>query len=162
MKSFFLLSVLACFSFKIVYSQEIQNTSAKSVYAELGGPGLASINYDMRFGKRSDGLGFRAGFGGFSIDGISVLFVPVGLNYLIGRDNRNYLELGAAFTYVNFKESITSDNGNFTSSFGSLNLGYRLQPANGGFSFRVVITPVFGSGGFFPFYGGISFGYAFK
>ena len=40
--------------------------SAKVVYAEVGGPGLLSINYDMRFTPTTDGFGFRAGFGGWS------------------------------------------------------------------------------------------------
>ena len=40
---------------------------AKAIFFELGGPGLASINYDMRFSKSEKGLGARAGVGGFSI-----------------------------------------------------------------------------------------------
>ncbi len=44
--------------------------AAKTVYAEIGGPGLASANFDMRFKKQEDGLGFRVGVGGFSIVGI--------------------------------------------------------------------------------------------
>lgn len=158
MKKFLLITILGLSFSTAIYAQEPK--SAKNIYFELGGPGLASINYDMRFNKRNDGLGFRAGVGGFSIDEETALFFPIGLNYLIGKDNRNYLELGASFTYVNFKDGAGSGD-NFTSSFGCLSLGYRLQPANGGFLFRAAITPVFGSGYFIPFYGGISFGYAF-
>ena len=43
--------------------------AAKSMYFELGGPGIASFNFDFRFGKRQDGLGGRVGFGGFYVDG---------------------------------------------------------------------------------------------
>ena len=136
--------------------------SAKSVFFELGGPGLASFNFDTRFSKREDGFGGRIGFGGFSIksdgDNAGVIFIPIGLNYLLGRDNRNYFELGAGVTPV-----FASDggDGNFSSTFGHLNFGYRLQPQDGGFTFRAFITPVFASFGFIPYYGGVSFGYKF-
>jgi len=34
---------------------------------ELGGPGLASFNFDMRFSPREDGFGGSIGFGGFNV-----------------------------------------------------------------------------------------------
>lgn len=61
---------------------------AKSIYFELGGPGLASINFDTRFTKTEKGIGGRIGVGGFSIDGTGVVFVPVGVNYLLGKDSK--------------------------------------------------------------------------
>ena len=42
--------------------------ATKAAYVELGGAGIASINYDMRIMKKNDGLGFRIGIGGFSIN----------------------------------------------------------------------------------------------
>lgn len=141
-------------------------STAKAVYAELGGPGLASFNYDMRFKKQEAGLGFRVGGGGFSLsDGIGshsgVLSVPVGLNYLIGKDQKNYFEVGAGFTYINGSSKDDFSSENFSTSFGNLTLGYRLAPAKGGFFFKAQITPVFGSGFFIPYFGGIAFGYKF-
>lgn len=132
--------------------------AAKSIYFELGGPGLASINFDTRFTNKEGGLGGRVGVGGFSIDGSGAVFIPIAVNYLLGKDGKNYFELGGGVTPV-----IISDAGedNFTSTFGHLNFGYRLQPANGGFTFRAFISPVFGSWGFFPYWGGVSFGYKF-
>jgi hypothetical protein len=132
--------------------------AAKSVYFELGGPGLASFNYDTRFGPKEDGFGGRIGVGGFSIDGDGAVFVPVGLNYLLGKDSKNYFELGAGATPVFISGG---DGDNFTSTFGWVNFGYRLQPLNGGFTFRAFITPVFGEFGFIPYWGGVSFGYKF-
>src|SRR6218665_2902340 len=88
--------------------------AAKSVYGELGGPGIASINYDMRFQKKDNGLGFRVGIGGFSVrseysDGsserLSLFTVPLGLNYLIGNDGRHYFEVGAGATIVSLKNT---------------------------------------------------------
>lgn len=136
---------------------------AKSVYFELGGPGLASFNFDSRFGPREDGIGGRVGVGGFSLssdgDRVGVVFIPVGLNYLLGKDGKNYFELGGGVTPVIASSSFSDEN--FSSTFGHLTFGYRLQPANGGFTFRAFITPVFGGFGFIPYYGGVSFGYKF-
>jgi hypothetical protein len=36
-----------------------------------------------------------------------------------------------------------------------------MQPRSGGFTFRAFINPIFGSFGFVPYYGGVSFGYKF-
>jgi len=133
--------------------------SAKSVYFELGGPGLASINFDTRFSGKEGGIGGRVGVGGFTIGGEGVVFVPVGLNYLLGKDGKNYFEVGGGVSPV-FTSNINKDD-NFSTTFGYLNFGYRLQPSNGGFTFRAFMSPVFGSWGFWPYYGGVSFGYKF-
>ncbi|MEP6585004.1 MAG: hypothetical protein ABJA90_12095 [Ginsengibacter sp.] len=140
---------------------------AKAVYAEIGGPGLASANFDMRFQNSEDGFGFRAGIGGFSLsDGINnervgIITVPVGLNYLLGKDEKNYFEIGVGFTYINANAKDEFNSDNFSSSFGNLTLGYRLAPAKGGFMFKAQITPVFGKGFFIPYYAGLGFGYKF-
>ena len=119
---------------------------AKSFYVELGGPGLTSLNFDTRVGKKESGLGGRIGIGGFSLSttvsngtGTSsghatVIFIPLGLNYLLSKDDKNYLELGAGVTPI-FASASFSDQ-NFSSTFGHILVGYRLQPKNGGFTFR--------------------------
>lgn len=136
---------------------------AKAAYFELGGPGVASINYDMRFTKSESGIGGRVGIGGFSIgtgtSRATAIFIPVGLNYLLGKDGRNYFELGGGATIVSVKDNTT--NSDFGSTFGHLNFGYRLQPKDGGFFFRAAVNPVFGKGFFLPYYAGIAFGYKF-
>lgn len=138
-----------------------QQKAAKSIYFELGGPGLASFNFDSRFGPRENGLGGRIGFGGFSLGGVTAVFIPVGLNYLIGKDTKNYFELGAGITPLIASSDFASDGEAFSSTFGHLNFGYRFQPPVSGFTFRAFITPIFGSFGFLPYYGGVSFGYKF-
>ena len=135
--------------------------SAKSVYFELGGPGLASFNFDTRFGAKNDGIGGRIGIGGFSIDREGVVFIPIGINYLIGKDGKNFFEVGGGVTPLIASGSFTDDGSNFTTTFGHVLFGYRMQPANGGFTFRAFINPVFGSGFFVPYWGGLSFGYKF-
>jgi hypothetical protein len=137
----------------------LAQTAAKSIYAELGGPGLASFNFDTRFAKKEDGIGGRIGIGGFNIDGESLLAVPVGLTYLLGKDGKHYFELGGGFTYVKYKSDFYDDSGTFESSFGHLYFGYRVQPKEGGFLFRAAIVPIFNKDGFIPYYAGVSFGY---
>ena len=145
-----------------------QELKSQSVYFELGGHELASFNFDTRFAKKEDGIGGRIGIGGFALasdngnggtDRVGVVFIPVGINYLLGKDGRNYFELGAGVTPVIASSSFNSEN--FSTTFGHILFGYRMQPGNGGFTFRAFINPVFGEFGFIPYYAGISFGYKF-
>lgn len=153
--------LIAILLFTVSFNEVNAQSPAKAIFAEIGGPGLASFNYDQRFSKKEDGLGFRVGLGGFKIDDVGILTVPVALNYLLGKDEKNYFELGVGFTYVNAKDNSGSSDETFSGSFGHLNFGYRMAPKNGGFFFRAAINPIFGEGGFVPFYGGIGFGYKF-
>jgi len=155
MKKRYLLPAL----FTLLISFTKAQSSAKAVYAEIGGPGFASINYDMRFAKKEDGFGFRAGIGGFTIDNTSMTFFPMALNYITSKDQKNYFELGLGVTPVSVTNGGNSSN--LSSTFGHMNIGYRLQPKSGGFFFRAGITPIFGNGFFFPYYAGLSFGYKF-
>jgi hypothetical protein len=157
MRQIIVLLMLSSAFGNVTYGQ----TAAKAVYAEIGGPGLLSANFDMRFASKENGAGFRIGVGAFSVNSTSVVTVPLGLNYLIGKDKRNYFEVGAGFTYLNVKEKSTQSSKNFKSSFGDVTLGYRLAPAKGGFFFKAEITPVFGDGFFIPYFGGLGFGYKF-
>ena len=159
-----LLSLLILFTLNtFTFAQK----SAKALYVEIGGPGLASINYDMRLQPKEDGIGFRIGVGGYSLDEgsgykESKLFIPIGLNYILGKDQKHYFELGAGYTYVSNKSSNNYNySGDFSSSFGNLTFGYRIAPAKGGFFFKAEITPVFGKGFFIPYFGGVGFGYKF-
>jgi hypothetical protein len=161
--------------FTIFFFTIITNSAcaqAKVLFFELGGPGIASLNFDTRFTKSESGIGGRIGFGGFSIgtsgDRQTAVFIPVGLNYIMTKDNKNYLELGGGITPVIYKETYTgsisgssSGSNNFSSTFGHLDIGYRLQPKDGGFFFRAAVNPVFGKGFFWPYYGGVAFGYKF-
>lgn len=153
---------LLIFTFVTLVFNEI--ALSQTVFVELGGPGLASINFDTRFGKKDDGFGGRVGIGGFSIsdnlgDKAGVIFIPIGLNYLIGKDEKNYFEIGAGVTPVVGTGDL--NNSDFGATFGHIILGYRMQPKIGGFTFRAFACPVFGNGVFIPYYGGLSFGYKF-
>jgi hypothetical protein len=134
--------------------------SQTAVYFELGGPGIASFNVDTRFTGRNDGLGGRVGIGGFSVNDEGALFVPMGLNYLFGKNTKHFFEVGAGFTYVDYTSHV-EEEGMFTTSFGHVSFGYRMQPAGRGFSFRAAIVPIFNKYGYLPYYLGVSFGYKF-
>lgn len=146
-------------------SKVITDRPPQVVYAELGGPGIAiSVNYDRRFNKKTDGLGMYAGLGyGFSTSP-SYLTVPVGVNYLLGK-NGKYFEMGAGLSYLGILSS--DDKGTYIGVIdnyysgkkgyllGTMTFGYRRQPINGGFNFRVGLSPFIGDGiaGVLPYIG---------
>ncbi len=156
-----------------------ENTRARNIYVELGGPGLIySANFDSRFAKKRDGLGGRIGAGYLNDDEQSIFTLPVGLNYLLG-NGKHYFEMGLGATFLAYKNelsrtyydqysgsSVTFENDNEyygvnnNGVLGTMTFGYRLQPTPSGFSFRAQFNTLFGYGNFTPF-GGLSLGYTF-
>lgn len=145
-------------SFAILSAAHAQD-AAKAVYLEAGGPGLLSVNYDMRFTPTQNGVGFRVGFGAFPVNGITVVTVPVGINYLFGHQT-NFFEVGAGYTYMSIP-AIKRIIKNFSSSFENITLGYRYAPVKGGLFFKVEYSPLFGSKFTLWGFGGIGIGYKF-
>jgi|GEM_PF-925322 len=134
---------------------------AQNVFAELGAQGLLfTANYDTRFGKRRNGIGGRIGIGAIGVDETTLVTVPVSLNYLLG-NGKNFFEIGLGATYGRLSSDEDSFFGSGDEVIGTMAFMYRLQPISSGFSFRGGFTPVFGSSGFIPYYGGISLGYTF-
>lgn len=166
-KTFILFSLLYSF---ISYGQENNNFSLKdkttekrmsSFFVEAGGPALIfSLNYDVRLLKSHVGPGIRIGGGGMAAGGWTFYAFPVGLNYLLGKKSHT-MELGAGATITNLTKNFSSNQAGL---MGHMVLGYRLQPKDGGFSFRIGLNPFFGSesGNFYfiPFFG-TSFGWVF-
>ncbi len=136
-------------------------STARSVFGEVGGPGLLSINYDQRF-KGQRGLGIRLGIGlaGIIPSKGGVLAFPIGLNYLQGSKG-NYLEYGAGISPITLNDGTPIISNYISSSIGFLNIGYRYQPIKNGFTFRAFACPIFTNTSFYPWYGGISMGYKF-
>lgn len=134
----------------------------QAVYFGIGGSGITfSVNYDRRFGKRLNGLGFSTGLGFFGFAGTSLFTIPASLNYLFGKKN-HFLELAAGATLA-IGTSQDFFNGSSTSGstvIGHINLGYRYQPANGGFFARTGISPLFFQGDYLTFYY-LGLGYSF-
>ncbi len=142
----------------------VTDRAPQAVFAEVfGRAAMASINYDRRFSKKLDGLGFTVGAGYFKIDGDEFYSFPVTLNYLLGKNGR-YFEVGAGATVFNHNLATIDWGPDGTGSgpvMGTMTIGYRSQPVNGGFMFRVGINPLFIRNSFLPYYPYISFGYNF-
>src|SRR5262245_13870925 len=74
----------------------------KSVFLEIFGNGIVfSANYDMRFAKKENGFGFRAGlvFYPATIFNSSFLTLPIGVNHLAGK-GPHHLESGLGVTFI--------------------------------------------------------------
>lgn len=153
---------IACMCTLGAYAQKTAfESSAKSVqtfFFEAGGPGIFTINYDQRF-RGEDGLGIRAGVGGYGFLKKGVFTIPVGLNYLKGSGN-HYAELGAGICSVSLSEGNTYFDNESSTIIGFINFGYRYQPQKG-LTFRGFISPLFTAAGIVPFYGGASVGIRF-
>lgn len=180
-KYFFIISLLFLISFvsKAQYSQPTQ-----SVFVELGGPAIVySFNYDFRFDKENlQSWGMRVGVGGYArsssynggnnSDGLFT--IPLQVTRLFGR-TKHFFELGGGATFMYARSTSNFGSNQFSSKdydfilnsgetptfMGTLNLGYRKIPENGGFTFRANLTPVFNQNGFWPIWAGVGFGYAF-
>ncbi len=164
MKTQLFTVLLVVFSFQVKAQTQTPDGHKKAIFVEAFGQGLhASVNYDMRIKKGSQrGLGFRLGVGGIFTGTVNadagnkvtgVIGFPVGLNYLVG-ENKSSFEAGLGFTphYADTvidsptNPKIIDKNGWGTNGY--LNLGYRFQPLNNGFMFRLNWTPVISRTGF--------------
>ena len=136
------------------------SASASQIYLELGGSGIIyTLNFDTRFAKQENGLGFRIGIGGAGGDGDGYFAIPAQLNYLLG-ENGKYLELGGGITYLNAQANdFFFDDA--STVVGNVVIGFRSQPfAKKGLTWRIAFTPFIGGGGFLP-WGGASIGFRF-
>jgi hypothetical protein len=139
-------------------------THPNSIYLEFfGNGGLYSLNYDRLF---SEDIGARIGFMYFETEqflfltDIELFLIPITLNYLAGSENHKF-ELGIGPVLVFGSAGIfglESDSGSGVG--GTATIGYRYQPKDGGFLFRIGFTPYWGFDEFYPT-GGLSLGYAF-
>ena len=78
----------------------------QNVYVELGGNGIAfNAMYESRFHKSADGIGFKAGVGGFTSNYEKVFTLPVGLNWLLTKDNKHFFEMGAGATFLHYEDT---------------------------------------------------------
>jgi hypothetical protein len=143
-------------------------TTAKVLFAELGGPGgVPSLNFDTRLEKSRKGWGFRAGFGFLNDQDGEGFAIPVALNYLVG-ERSHFFEMGAGASLYKFNERSQSSFFDFPNENGIAPFawfGYRYQPLAKGFFFRAGFNKflIKGTGELmnapFP---SLSFGYAFQ
>ena len=176
-----LMIVGLTFTLNLTLSAQVEKTANKVFYAELGGPGLImSANFDSRIKPDERlGFGFRlgAGFGYGDFEAgqpnqygyyervtRTYYSIPAGLNYVFGKPySAHTFEVGAGVSILTrkvalFNYSYDDKPGN---AIGFFTFMYRLMPENGGFSFRIGLTPIIGtSGDLFPM-GSIGFGHVF-
>ncbi len=123
----------------------------QAFFVEAGGAGVVlSANYDRRFKKQTDGLGYRAGIGYSFNNSFKFVTLPLGINYLAGNIRKGrFFEAGLNGTLIIVNNSTGYDDifdtrtqeGNQTLFFTTLNLGYRSQPTTGGLNFRAGLMP---------------------
>ena len=175
----YLLSIIAIVTLHQSLQAQNDGIANKLLYAELGGPGvLISVNFDARFNSKERlGFGYRLGVGfgdGDTENDLNIwgyngyidrtyYSIPVGLNYIFGKPNSaNAFEVGAGITFLTRKVSLYNyDVEKPGHAIGFLTFMYRVVPANGGFSFRIGLTPIIGTAGDLVPMGAVSFGYAF-
>ena len=144
----------------------VTDRAPQAVYFQVGGSGpILSANYDRRFSKKLDGAGFAIGVGYFTDSEESLFSIPFSINYLIGRKT-HFVEIAAGTTFISdtYKDWWTGNGDTYTETYfmHHLNVGYRHQPATGGFFIRGGFSPMFdpeGDGAFMSFY--LGFGYNF-
>jgi len=166
MKQLLSLLVIGFLSLGSIQAQVAERTRSQGVFVEVLGNGLIySVNYDTRFSPSFDGFGGRAGIGYIALDGVNLATMPFLVNYLFGRE-KHFFEIGLGTTLIVASER-NGRSGQFGERFtgslfvGTMSLGYRLEPTDGGFMFRAGLTPLFEAGYFWPLWPQISFGYAF-
>jgi hypothetical protein len=162
---------------------QMQTQTQNAIYLEILGNGiLYTINYDRLLGQD---YGFRVGLGylglsrsssnnnddGGTTASASLLVVPATFNYFLashsgGTVGSSKLELGVGIVFLDVSASVSSGGvGTLISGSGGFigetaTIGYRYQPYDGGFLFRIAFTPIFTKLGFLP-WGGVSFGLTF-
>lgn len=176
-KSFLLL--FALLTSTLLFAQNKKSTSSagqSQFYAEGGGPGVMfSANYDRRFKTSRLGWGARAGLGfvtvdrgyystgsGWTYEPRSVVSVPLQINYVFGKENSPHtFEAGAGITFFDKEIDIFNFNDNTSyRTLGSASFMYRRAPLDGGFTWRIGFSPLFGKSFVQPF-GAVGVGYSF-
>ena len=160
MKKIILTIICTLFGHFSTFSQEntleiTPKIKHHSIYLELGGnSGAYSVNYDYSLSvSESAKLAVGTGLSALSLysynDGPAPVqntqfFITPEANLLFGK-NSHHLETGVSLLLFQIP---------------ALRVGYRYQPAKGGFLFRAGFTPLLFRMEIFP-WGGISFGYTF-
>jgi hypothetical protein len=152
-------------------AQDEKEYRRNTVYFELFGTGIFySVNYERRI---SPHVSLRAGFTSWSLHGglftilgiekLSMTAFPVMVNYLTGPMKSSHLEIGAGLmpSFFSGKALFTGSEGANNQSLlvGTASIGYRYQPPDGGFFFRIALTPLLGQ--IVGYTGGLSFGLTF-
>ena len=148
------------------FSSGNRDFARHGIFLELGGNGLLySVNYDYKLADhvsvRAGGMYVGARVRSADVRG-SIMVVPLMANYLLGSGSSR-LELGVGVTLARIAGDVGDSEGPFSESgLGSFTstIGYRLQPRDGGFLFRIGFTPHFNGDSIEP-WAGLSLGATF-
>lgn len=163
--------LLVSMSPRTLAQDEAKPFCRNAIYLEFLGQGiLYSLNYDYRV---TEHFSLRAGFSQWSIDPPFILstkevrltLFPLMVNYLSGSGTSNFeLGIGIVPASVSLQEQDVffgiETEGEDNRILGTVTIGYRAQPRDGGFVFRVGLTPLFTFDRILPF-GGVSLGLTF-
>ncbi len=168
------LGVIFLGAFMLLPTKSRAQEAANTIHFELLGNGiLYSLNYDRLFTHNLSG---RVGYMYLSVDAtstdptdpkvsVSMSLIPVTGSYLAGPGNHR-LELGGgpvlALVSAEIEDGVQGVSASGLASIVGI-IGYRYQPMEGGFNFRVAFTPHFIINGPDPVlpWGGLSLGYTF-
>lgn len=137
-----------------------ERTANNALYVELLGSGiLYSLNYDRAIGPIAARIGVEywslsATNSNGSSASVTWLNVPLTVSYLGIGSLKHIFEIGAGANISYFGGSASllgaSSSGSAVTAWGTVILGYRYQPPDGGFFLRAGIDPLIGSGFFLP------------
>ncbi len=184
MKNSFLITATLLFIATSIFAQKRKEipefyTYHKNITMELlGSHILHGVNFDMRLKKgRMDGLGFRAGIGGLSLNGnngadeasIGLVTFPIEINHIIGKKRHGFVSgIGVLPVYAAVSGSGPSFNNQsvevdgFGIAGGFATLGYRFQPLRNGFTWQFNYNPFVVKGVGYQSWIGIQIGIGFK
>ena len=145
------------------YAPEVR-TARNTLYFELLGAGVIySINYERFFNNDLNGrvgmmyLSANSSDNSGSSASAGLLIVPLTVSYMGFRKGPHGFELGAGIDIAYASASASSGGSTSFDSgsniLGTAIMGYRYAPLDGGFNFRAAFTPLFGKGGFLPWFG---------
>jgi len=158
-------------------AQQIKkNIPRQGIYVEFFGSSTSffSFNYDRFLSEKwtaRSGLGFSFDFSEEEVlSGIAreeirnqdyIISLPVTISRLFGNGEKFFeLSPGGTLLFVSEKLNVTSRSSHFE-FVPALYAGYRRQPSDGGFLFRVGMSVVYSDEEIFTL-AGLSFGYSFK
>ena len=145
-----ILNIILCTTINSLSAQDLYNKEsqksldkkytekiAKAIFVEYMN-GTLNISYDMRFGKRRDGLGGRIGVGAAPM--VNAMLIPIELNYLLGHRNHQ-IEVGVN-TIAGIGSSPPPEDRKRTFGIGRIGpmAGYRFQHDRG-VIFRIGYNP---------------------
>lgn len=139
----------------------------RTFFAELGGSGLLyGVHFDRRFYPFQEGRGSAAARVGLSVGPDGAVILPLGVSYLTG-EGKSHFEVGPALTLLvaGWQDEVVNrwPSRSYIDVFPTVQAGYRLQKAEGGFFFRAITQVMYrvNSGSLEP-WGGIGLGYSLK